>query len=687
MFQGLFRGHGDRRPARASNLEDPVQEKKSTKFWFSVPSLKADGQRFRLDTLKLALRSYDGLEKYVSVQPYERGRKFFISFELTKDSILQSDLTESPNGTVLSLIIDPELTELTAPKGLDKESHVVKILYALNKATILDLCFGEVLSKGINRIREYFKGKAWVRLLDDDREIEIHMKWTGDPKEKMRLRDEQEFDLSSPDTPIEHGLRVIALPQHVEDFNFRNNLVVQSVEEMGEDVKQFLRSISDPDLPCELKEVMWVEPVENTRSRDLILKNLQKTIEAAKDRQSRVDLCGIILGFNPPANTKPCSREVIEQLEKIPLEDEQRTAIVAKTKLAKQREAWIEDHIDDRLALRYAECTNKRLEGPLREVEELIEKKIWNNTLLAFTTLESALKVPLSFGATMLVIEEAGRATEPQALIPITRFSRTLERIMLVGDTRHLLPFSLTDYSVTQLRFLQRLMRLEWNQFASLRQQREIHPVISEAIRKIWYRDNSRDSELLFLDGIAFNAQGKPEENSYIICDHPRVHSLPKDGFYRQIVKRLFDINDLGFWIDIKGKDNDAESILTPYASQRELLTDDLQDQIENGLSVSSFEEYQLHRDVVLISLVRANEGDNVGFLNNRNRLCAGFIHARYIQIIFGNHDFMTSAVTGFIRGNNERAMKDLVRGPYRWKVLRDPSKRLYERYIKMADF
>ncbi|KAF3246925.1 hypothetical protein TWF192_006734 [Orbilia oligospora] len=539
----------------------------------------------------------------------------------------------------------------------------------------------------INRIREYFKGKAWVRLLDDDREIEIHMKWTGDPKEKMRLRDEQEFDLSSPDTPIEHGLRVIALPQHVEDFNFRNNLVVQSVEEMREDVKQFLRSISDPDLPCELKEVMWVEPVENTRSRDLILKNLQKTIEAAKDRQSRVDLCGIILGFNPPANTKPCSREVIEQLEKIPLEDEQRTAIVAKTKLAKQREAWIEDHIDDRLALRYAECTNKRLEGPLREVEELIEKKIWNNTLLAFTTLESALKVPLSFGATMLVIEEAGRATEPQALIPITRFSRTLERIMLVGDTRHLLPFSLTDYSVTQLRFLQRLMRLEWNQFASLRQQREIHPVISEAIRKIWYRDNSRDSELLFLDGIAFNAQGKPEENSYIICDHPRVHSLPKDGFYRQIVKRLFDINDLGFWIDIKGKDNDAESILTPYASQRELLTDDLQDQIENGLSVSSFEEYQLHRDVVLISLVRANEGDNVGFLNNRNRLCAGFIHARYIQIIFGNHDFMTSAVTGFIRGNNERAMKDLVRGPYRWKVLRDPSKRLYERYIKMADF
>ncbi|KAF3169801.1 hypothetical protein TWF225_010558 [Orbilia oligospora] len=487
----------------------------STKFWFSVPSLKAGGQRFRLDRLKLALRSYHGLEKYVSVQPFERGRKFFISFELTKDSILQSDLTESPSGTVLSLIIDPELTELTAPKGLDKESSVVKIFYALNKATILDLCFGEVLSTGdkivvseffkhmkiekverrrpdkknpifdksmsrffslrdyyniqstaakwehdfqTNRIRDYFKGKAWVRLLDDDREIEIHMRWTGDPKEKIRLRDEQEFDL-----------------------------------------------------PCELREVMWVEPVENTRSRNLILKNLQRTIEAAKDKQSRVDLCGIILGFNPLANTKPCSREVIEQLEKFPLEDEQRSAalmalspvddneptllttvrggpstgktylssvvckvalasklnsrilvcaptnislealieamaefveiksrrgdvvylqsripstrmehdhkneivaaIVAKTKLAKQREGWMDDHINDRLTPRYAECTNKKLEGPLREVEELIEKKIWSNTLLAFTTLESALKVPLSFDATMLVIEEAGRAT------------------------------------------------------------------------------------------------------------------------------------------------------------------------------------------------------------------------------------------------------------------------------------
>ncbi|KAF3169800.1 hypothetical protein TWF225_010557 [Orbilia oligospora] len=128
-------------------------------------------------------------------------------------------------------------------------------------------------------------------------------------------------------------------------------------------------------------------------------------------------------------------------------------------------------------------------------------------------------------------------------------------------------------------------------------------------------------------------------------------------------------------------------AILTPYASQRELLTDDLQDQIENGLSVSSFEEYQLHRDVVLVSLVRANEADNVGFLNNRNRLCASFIHARYVQIIFGNHDFMTSVVTGLIRGNNERAMKDLVKGPYKWRVLRDSSKRLYERYVTMADF
>ncbi|KAF3101109.1 DNA-binding protein SMUBP-2 [Orbilia oligospora] len=586
---------------------------------------------------------------------------------------------------------------------------------------------------------------------------------------------------------------------------------------MGEDVKQFLRSISDPDLPCELKEVMWVEPVENTRSRDLILKNLQKTIEATKDKQSRVDLCGIILGFKPLANTKPCSREVIEQLEKFPLEDEQRSAalmallpvddneptllttvrggpstgktylssvvckvalasklnprilvcaptnislealieamaefveiksrrgdvvylqsripstrmehdykneivaaIVAKTKLAKQREAWMEDHINDRLTPRYAECTNKKLEGPLREVEELIEKKIRSNTLLAFTTLESALKVPLSFGATMLVIEEAARAIEPQALILITRFSRTLERILLVGDTRHLLPFSLTDYSVAELSFLERLMRLEWNRFASLRQQREIHPAISEAIRKIWYRDNSKDPESLFPGDIAFHTQDTPEENSYIICDHLRVHSLPRDGFYRQIVKRSFDINDLGFWIDIKGNDNDAEcgsksnikevdairrmccvlskvgiplqdiAILTPYASQRELLTDDLQDQIENGLSVSSFEEYQLHRDVVLVSLVRANEADNVGFLNNRNRLCASFIHARYVQIIFGNHDFMTSVVTGLIRGNNERAMKDLVKRPYKWRVLRDSSKRLYERYIKMADF
>ncbi|KAF3151113.1 hypothetical protein TWF594_008318 [Orbilia oligospora] len=564
---------------------------------------------------------------------------------------------------------------------------------------------------------------------------------------------------------------------------------------MGEDVKQFLRSISDPDLPCELREVMWVEPVENTRSRDLILKNLQKTIEATKDKQSRVDLCGIILGFKPLANTKPCSREVIEQLEKFPLEDEQRSAalmallpvddneptllttvrggpstgktylssvvckvalasklnprilvcaptnislealieamaefveiksrrgdvvylqsripstrmehdykneivaaIVAKTKLAKQREAWMEDHINDRLTPRYAECTNKKLEGPLREVEELIEKKIRSNTLLAFTTLESALKVPLSFGATMLVIEEAARAIEPQALILITRFSRTLERILLVGDTRHLLPFSLTDYSVAELSFLERLMRLEWNRFASLRQQREIHPAISEAIRKIWYRDNSKDPESLFPGDIAFHTQDTPEENSYIICDHLRVHSLPRDGFYRQIVKRSFDINDLGFWIDIKGNDNDAElgiplqdiAILTPYASQRELLTDDLQDQIENGLSVSSFEEYQLHRDVVLVSLVRANEADNVGFLNNRNRLCASFIHARYVQIIFGNHDFMTSVVTGLIRGNNERAMKDLVKRPYKWRVLRDSSKRLYERYIKMADF
>ncbi|KAK6505109.1 Regulator of nonsense transcripts 1-like protein [Arthrobotrys musiformis] len=868
MSGELFRGDQGK---TGGFIQHQNQRKNELRRWhFPVAFVAADNVGFQSEKLILALRYPFYGQRYISVQYLDRERNFFITLDIPTGSLLKFELAKSDGKDALSLAVEPDLTELTIPEGGTKGGDVAILFSSLKEASLMDFCFAGALDLGpkyhltrflekmrcrrddvskpynpgfifckdmpffqslrnyrdtqtlaakwehdsqVRRLEHHFKGLAWIRFLDDQ-EIELHIDHICEPVDQIRLRDEQEFILSKLGTPIQAGLRLVAFPQHVEEFNFRNNLVLQPVKSLREDVKRFLRSVSGPEEMDRKAKSLEITPIIDTRPRDLILETLEKVLEAARDQKSRVDFRGIILGFNPPMNTKPCSAAVIEQLENFPLEDEQRaaalmalspvddkertlitavrggpltgktylssvvcqvalaskissrvlvcaptnsalealvesmaavmdiksrdgdvvylqsripstrmdyeqkneivTVLVSQLKLEKRREDWMEDHSNDELTLRYAKYSEKNLESRIRDVEELINEQIWDNTVLAFTTLESSLKIPRTFGATMLIIEESGRATEPQAMIPITRFYRTLERILLVGDTRHLLPYSLTDHSVIQLSFLTRLLRLGWNQFSQLRQQRGMDPAISSAVQKLWYngRIPLKDLPPEYIDD-EVHLKVAVREMNYLLCDHPGVSGLPKRGFYRKIIKNLFGFDDVGFWINIRGEEKGREkknqfesksnlsealairrmycvliksgvspqdvAILTPYSAQRQWLTKLLADEIDDGLSVSTFEEYQLHRDVVFISLVRSNGLYKVGFLDDWNRLCAGFIHARYVQIIFGDYTFMKlAAEEESIYSYEKGAVDNLVNGSYKWRVLEDPSGPLY---------
>jgi superfamily I DNA and/or RNA helicase len=252
---------------------------------------------------------------------------------------------------------------------------------------------------------------------------------------------------------------------------------------------------------------------------------------------------------------------------------------------------------------------------------------------------------PFVLGArrfSLVVLDEAGQCTEPNAWIPLQR----AEKLVCGGDHCQLPPTVLSFEAAQKGLSVSLMERLVHEHGAAITTRLDVQYRMNTAIMKFssqeFYegsliahesvKDRTLPGEapLLWIDtaGAGFEEESEQESGSRF---NPKEASV--------ILLRVEQLLDQGL--------SAAQiAVITPYAAQARHLRLQL---AESGIEVDTIDGFQgREKDAVLISLVRSNEDQEVGFLKETRRLNVALTRARKHMTVVG--DSATLSVHPFLQ-------------------------------------
>jgi hypothetical protein len=265
-----------------------------------------------------------------------------------------------------------------------------------------------------------------------------------------------------------------------------------------------------------------------------------------------------------------------------------------------------------------------------------------------------------------VIVDEAGRATPPELLVPIVRG----RRIVLVGDHRQLPPIIGRDLDeairgagdvrrdVLEVSLFQELIERVADKLVQLPLtiQYRMHPAIGTLIGECFYADvgleNGVDEEER-QHGLSWAKRPVIWYSTKRLSNHRDVQS----GYSRQnqaevdaIVALLDRIEtsyaEAGIWDRTVG-------VITGYLAQKAALRQKILARQERWshlkeVEVDTVDAYQgRERDIIIYSVVRSNPEGKIGFLRDERRLNVALSRARQLLIIVGDEDVEFANVQG----------------------------------------
>lgn len=254
-----------------------------------------------------------------------------------------------------------------------------------------------------------------------------------------------------------------------------------------------------------------------------------------------------------------------------------------------------------------------------------------------------------------IFLDEAGQASEPETMVPISNLCIRETVIVLAGDPMQLGPviYSKTAESYGLGRsYLQRLFECEWyengdeNYVTKLVRNYRCHPAILELPSNLFYKGElipcKEENESFNYDCLALPNRSFPVLFIGIQGCDEREGNNPS-WFNRteasKVVDTIMKLRRNG------GLDEADIGVITPYRQQVLKLKKALESLELSEVKVGSVEQFQgQEREVIIISTVRStvkhNEFDqvhNLGFLSNPKRFNVAITRAKSLLIIIGN--------------------------------------------------
>ena len=265
----------------------------------------------------------------------------------------------------------------------------------------------------------------------------------------------------------------------------------------------------------------------------------------------------------------------------------------------------------------------------------------------------------------VVIIEEAAEVIEPHIASLLTKNTKHL---IMIGDHQQLRPkpynYGLAKKYNFDVSLFERLINNKIP-YATLKYQRRMKSIFADFVRLI-YKDNYIDYKDVnnkeFIKGI--------DKDMFIIThSHPEEEDInlssKKNKFEAEYLIKLCK------YFILQGYGVSQITILTLYVGQLLLLRAICKKEGIEGIRISSVDNYQgEENDIILLSLVRSNNKNKIGFLKNFNRVCVSFSRAKLGFFIIGNIDCLIRGENEYLNPNNKNnsdsRMKDI------WKNIKD---------------
>ncbi|NJF25597.1 IGHMBP2 family helicase [Thermococcus sp. Bubb.Bath] len=291
-----------------------------------------------------------------------------------------------------------------------------------------------------------------------------------------------------------------------------------------------------------------------------------------------------------------------------------------------------------------------------KKLEERISREITKEADVVFTTNASSGLDVVDYGEyDVAVIDEATQATIPSVLIPINR----AKRFVLAGDHRQLPPTILSEKAKELSKTLfeglierypekSEMLRVQYRMNEKLMEfpSREFYDgkiEAHESVRNItlanlgvsepefgnfWDEALKPENVLVFIDTSKMEDRLERQRHGSDSRENPLEAKLVSES-----TEKLLEMGVNPDWI----------GVITPYDDQRDLISS----MGEEGVEVKTVDGYQgREKEVIILSFVRSNKREELGFLKDLRRLNVSLTRARRKLIAVGDSSTLSNHPT-----------------------------------------
>ncbi|GAA5960581.1 hypothetical protein JCM8115_003232 [Rhodotorula mucilaginosa] len=270
-----------------------------------------------------------------------------------------------------------------------------------------------------------------------------------------------------------------------------------------------------------------------------------------------------------------------------------------------------------------------------------------------------------------VLIDEATQATEPECMIPLT-FG--VKQLVMVGDHSQLGPTIMNKKAARaglNQSLFERLILLG-NRPIRLQVQYRMHPCLSEFPSNMFY-EGTLQNGVTAPERLRKNADFPWPQPTTPMYFHQNLgqEEISSSGTsflnrteasnVEKIVTRFFKAGVMPSQI----------GIITPYEGQRSYIVSymqangSLKKELYKEIEVASVDAFQgREKDYIIMSCVRSNEHQGIGFLNDPRRLNVALTRAKYGLVILGNPKVLSKHALWHYLLTHYKEKKTLVEGP-----------------------
>lgn len=263
----------------------------------------------------------------------------------------------------------------------------------------------------------------------------------------------------------------------------------------------------------------------------------------------------------------------------------------------------------------------------INELKEKSERELFDShNIIVTTNITAGAEILESEIFDILIMDEAAQATIPSSLIPVQK----AKKVIFIGDFNQLPPTILSPKAKKMgldVSLMEQIYALDKNSNHMLDTQYRMNQRINDLTSDLFY-----DGKLKSANSVSNRKFLKGEKAISWLESESKERILGQSYINEGEVDKVLElINHLS----VEGVKGENIAIITPYKAQAKVIKDRIGDKTIEIDTVDSFQGRE--KDIVIMSFVRHNTQNQIGFLADYRRLNVSISRAKSHLYLVGN--------------------------------------------------